>query len=264
MSTRTQNYTMSSTSTDGPKGCVDGAVQVLGQDGGAATVNATVLYRLDPTKATTVYRKLGRNYSASVVRPAARGCVRDTFTTYPVVNAATGAGNAVESDVGKCLKASLESQGIMIANFQLKQVSLDPNIASAVSLKVQAQQHFQQQLFDQATAEKQADIKRIAALATADSAEIIACGGKNATVTLSGHQSQVIIPNPSTQCTGAGLSPAFLQFTYIQALQALATSQGTNTLVLPFDKNLTPLISCPRARAAPPRAARGSSTPSTP
>ena len=224
MSTRTQNYTMSSSSTDGPKGSVDSAVQVLGQDGGAASVNATVLYRLDPSDATIVYRNLGRNYSSAVVRPAARGCVREVFTKYPVVIASTGAGNTVESDVGQCLKGRLVSQGVMVSDFQLKQVTLEPNLQRAVSTKVAAQQKFQQQLFDEATAQKQADIKRIAALATADSAEIIACGGKNATVKLNGHESQVIIPNPSTQCTGAGLSPAFLQFTYIQALQALALS----------------------------------------
>jgi regulator of protease activity HflC (stomatin/prohibitin superfamily) len=245
LSTRTQNYTMSSNSTDGPKGSVDSAVQVLGQDGGAASVNATVLYRLDPTKATTVYRNLGRNYSAAVVRPAARGCVRDTFTKYPVVIAATGAGNTVESDVGQCIKARLVSQGIMVSDFQLKQVTLDPQLQVQVTNKVKAQQLFQQQLFDEATAEKQADIKRIQALATSDSEQLIECGGKAATVTQNGKLVQTIIPNPPTACSGTHLSQAFLQFTYIQALQALAASGSNSTLVLPFDKNLTPLINLP-------------------
>src|SRR5579862_6026785 len=38
MSTRTQNYTMSSLASDGPKGSVDSAVTVLGKDGGTASV----------------------------------------------------------------------------------------------------------------------------------------------------------------------------------------------------------------------------------
>jgi hypothetical protein len=33
-----------------------------------------------------------------------------------------------------------------------------------------------------------------------------------------------------------------LQYTYIQALQQLAMSGNTATLVLPFDQNLTPLL----------------------
>src|SRR5204863_819824 len=65
MSTRTQNYTMSAAKTDGPPGSVDRAVTVLGKDGGAATVNATLLYRLARAKATDVYRNLGRNYVPS-------------------------------------------------------------------------------------------------------------------------------------------------------------------------------------------------------
>jgi regulator of protease activity HflC (stomatin/prohibitin superfamily) len=235
---------MSSIKTDGPKGAVDSAVSVLGQDGGAATVNATVLYRVDPDKATTVYRNLGTKYAAAVVKPVARGCVRLVFTRYPVANAATTSGNAVESDVGHCIKDKLVPQGLLLADFQLKQVTLDPKLQSAIAQKVAAQQLLQQQVFDLATAQKQADIKRIQALATADQEQLIACGGKTTTVTQDGKSSQLIVPNPDDQCSNK-LSPAFLQFTYIQALQTLAANKGTSTLVLPFDKNLTPLITLP-------------------
>jgi regulator of protease activity HflC (stomatin/prohibitin superfamily) len=244
LSTRTQNYTMSSSPGDGPKGAVDGAVSVLGQDGGAASVNATVLYRVDPSKATTVYRNLGTNYAAAVVKPAARSCVRLVFTRYPIVDAATGAGNTVQSDVGHCMKDKLVPQGLLLADFQLKQVTLDPKLRVAVAAKVAAQQLQQQQVFDTLTAQKQADIKRIQALATADQEQLIQCGGKSVTTTVDGKEVETIIPNPDNQCTDK-LSPAFLQFTYIQALQQLAASGGTSTLVLPFDKNLTPLITLP-------------------
>jgi regulator of protease activity HflC (stomatin/prohibitin superfamily) len=249
LSTRTQNYTMSSDKNDGPKGSVDGAVSVLGQDGGSATVNATVLYRVDPDKATMVFRNLGTNYAAAVVKPAARGCVRLVFTRYPVVNAATTSGNAVESDVGHCMKDKLVPQGLLLADFQLKQVTLDARLQRAVSDKVKAQQLLQQQIFDVATAQKQADIKRIQALATADQARLIQCGGKATASTQDGQTTQTIVPNADAQCTDK-LTPAFLQYTYIQALQALAANQGTSTLVLPFDKNLTPLITLPTASAS--------------
>ena len=137
------------------------------------------------------------------------------------------------------------SQGVLIADFQLKQVTLDPNISSAVSKKVQAQQIFQQQLFDEATAQKQADIKRISR------ARHGRLGGDHRLRRQELHGDPERPhragdhPEPVRSVHRRRLSPAFLQFTYIQALQALATSQGTNTLVLPFDKNLTPLIQVP-------------------
>jgi regulator of protease activity HflC (stomatin/prohibitin superfamily) len=254
LSTRLQNYTMSSDKNDGPKGAVDGAVSVLGQDGGSATVNATVLYRVDPAKATTVYRTLGTNYAAAVVKPAARGCVRLVFTRYPIVNAATTSGNAVESDVGHCMKDKLVQQGLLLADFQLKQITLDPQLRKQVAQKVAAQQLLQQQVFDLATAQKQADIKRIQALATADQARIIQCGGKSTMSTQNGQTVQEITPNADAQCLDK-LTPAFLQYTYIQALQALASNEGTSTLVLPFDKNLTPLITLPSGSGSTPTSA---------
>ena len=107
MSTRTQNYTMSSLKGEGAQKNADDSVAVLGRDGGSANVNATVLYRLDPTKATDVYRTLGRNYQTQIVRPSARNCIRIIFTHYDVVTAATSAWDKVEDDVSKCMKDKL-------------------------------------------------------------------------------------------------------------------------------------------------------------
>jgi regulator of protease activity HflC (stomatin/prohibitin superfamily) len=68
LSTRTQNYTMSSLK-EGAQKTSDDSVAVLGRDGGSANVNATVLYRLDPAKAGEVFRTLGANYPTQI-RPA--------------------------------------------------------------------------------------------------------------------------------------------------------------------------------------------------
>jgi regulator of protease activity HflC (stomatin/prohibitin superfamily) len=242
MSTRTQNYTMTSIATEGTKGNTDSAVSVLGQDGGAASVNATVLYRLDPTRATDVFRKLGTNYPTAIVRPDARGCIRFAFTHYGVVAAATSAWNKVENDVGHCMKDKLVPYGLLLADFQLREVTLDPKIAVAVNLKVAAQQTEEQQRFEQATALQQADITRIQALATADSQQILACGGVAQTIVRDDQQVSTVVPNPLTRCSQSQLTPAYLQFTYIQALKQLVSSPNNTTLILPFDKNLTPLL----------------------
>ena len=65
----------------------------------------------------------------------------------------------------------------MLQDFQLREVTLSPTLAIAVSAKVAAQQVEEQQQFELATAQQQADITRIQALATADSQQILACGG---------------------------------------------------------------------------------------
>jgi len=242
MSTRTQNYTMTSIATEGQKGKTDTAVSVLGADGGAATVNATVLYRLDPKKATDVYRNLGRSYSTAIVRPSARSCVRLVFTNFGVVAAATSAWNDVESSVGRCMKHKLSPQGLLLQDFQLREVTLASPLQAAVNSKVASQQNAEQQKFELATAEQAADITRIQALATADSQQILACGGKAATVSRDGIVAQTVIPNSLTNCSQSQLTPQYLQFTYIQALKSLVNSPNTSTVILPFDQNLTPLL----------------------
>jgi prohibitin 1 len=255
MSTRTQNYTMTSIASEGVRGgLTDGSVSVLGRDGGAANVNATVLYRLNPSKATDVFRDLGRGYASAIVRPSARSCVRLVFTHYNMVDAATAAWNQVETSVGQCMRQKLEPQGLVLQDFQLREVSLSTAVQNAVNLKVAAQQTEEQQKFDLATAEQQADITRIQALATADSQQILACGGQAATIARNGQQVSTVVPNPLTRCNQSQLTQAYLQFTYIQALKQLVNSPNNTTLVLPFDKNLTPLLNLNGT---------GSSTPST-
>jgi prohibitin 1 len=242
MTTRTQNYTMSSLKGEGAAKNSDDSVAVLGRDGGSANVNATVLYRLDPKKATDVYRTLGRNYQTQIVRPSARDCIRIVFTHYDVVTASTSAWDTVENDVTKCMKDKLGPRGLLLQDFQMREVTLASAIRNAVTLKVAAQQRQEQIKFDQATALQQADITRIQALATADSQQILACGGVATKILRDGSQVSTVVPNPLTKCNQAQLTPQYLQFTYIQALTQLATSPNNTTLVLPFDQNLTPLL----------------------
>jgi regulator of protease activity HflC (stomatin/prohibitin superfamily) len=245
MSTRTQNYTMSPSQGDGPAGSVDGPVVVLAKDGGAATVNATLLYRMDRRKATDVYRNLGRNYAAAVVRPTARSCIRLEFTKYPVTDAASTASGAIEDNVAACIKEKLESAGLLLQAFQLRGVALGDSVQTAVDAKVASQQKLQQQLFEVATAQKQAEIVRIQALATNEQARIAECGGQPGTTRVNGQMVETIVPNPQDQCVNSALSPEYLQFSYIQALNNLAKSGNASAVVLPFGQNVTPLITLP-------------------
>jgi hypothetical protein len=73
-----------------------------------------------------------------------------------------------------------------------------------------------------------------------------------------------VVPNPIDRCSQAQLTPAYLQFTYIQALKALVNSPNNSTIILPFDQALTPLINVPAGGSsnvvAPPDASVTSTT----
>ena len=124
----------------------------------------------------------------------------------------------------------------------MREVALASSIGKAVNAKVTAQQVEEQQEFEKATADQQADITRIQALATADSQQILACGGVAQKIVRGGKEVETVVPNPLTRCNQTQLTPAYLQFTYIQALKQLVSSPNNSTLILPFDQNLTPLL----------------------
>ena len=82
MSVRIQNYTMAAANIPG----TDKPVIVLGSDGASGTVDATVLYRLNPHRASDVYTNIGVNFGTVLVQPTARKCIRDNFANYPMVH----------------------------------------------------------------------------------------------------------------------------------------------------------------------------------
>src|SRR5947199_45929 len=83
---------------------------VLGNDGGSATVNATVLYRVGGARETDVYRNVGRNCGTSLARPTARGCGRSAFTQYIITAGASTASGAIQDSIAGCVKEKLGSE----------------------------------------------------------------------------------------------------------------------------------------------------------
>jgi regulator of protease activity HflC (stomatin/prohibitin superfamily) len=241
MSVRTQQYTMSAIPGEGSKN-VDDSVQVLGSDGAGAGVDATVLYRLDKGQARDVFEDVGTDYVVKIIRPSARNCIRSEFTDYAIVDAATTSWHKLEDDVAECMAGKMEPRGLVLDDFQLREVHLGDDVQSAIDAKVAAQQDSERQRFELTKAQQAADITRVDAIATADAQQILACGGETITVERDGKQVQVIAPKPIERCSQAQLTPAYLQFTYIQALKQLVNSPNNSTIILPFDQNLTPLI----------------------
>lgn len=242
VSTRTQNYTMSSARGEGARGDVDDSVPVLGADGGAAQVNATVLFSVDPKQATNLFRNVGSDYTLKLVRPGARSCVRSEFTKSDMVDAATSDWSKIEQRVADCMRSKIEPDGLILLDFQLREIALSEQLQNAVNAKVAAQQNSLQQRFELATAQQAADIARVNALATANSQQILACGGRVALEEREGKMVSVVLPNPVSECSQAQLTPQYLQYSYIQALKGLADSPNNTFIILPFDQALTPLL----------------------
>jgi regulator of protease activity HflC (stomatin/prohibitin superfamily) len=248
MSVRTQNYTMTAADVPG----TDDPVVVLGKDGASGAVDATLLYRLEPDRATDVYREVGTDFSGKLVQPTARSCIRSVFAGYDMVSAATVALPEVSEGITRCIADQIEPVGISVVDFQLRDVTLGADVQAAIDAKVSAQQKAESQQFEVATAERQADIARIKAGARADAAEILACGGTVETVERDGTTVDVVVPNPAESCTAPQLTSEMLQYDYIQALREIINSPNNSTIVVPEGQDLGPVLGLDPATQTPP------------
>jgi prohibitin 1 len=243
ISTRTTAYTMAATTAPGDRGGADDSVAVLGADGASGRIDSTVLLRVESDQATDVYVNIGADYITTLIRPSARACIRSVFTEVTMVEAATTGWQPIEDDVTECMQGKLEDRGIVLEDFQLREVRLEDTLQKAVTEKTAAEQRVERQRFERSIAEIEAEITRVDAKATADSQQILACGGEATQAEDDRGTSRTVVePNAVEACSQAQLTPAYLQWSYIQALQSLVDSPNNSTVILPFDENLTPLL----------------------
>ena len=195
MSVQTQNYTMTAANQKG----TDPAVQVLGSDGASGTVDATVLYRLDPHQATNVYVNIGQQFSSKLVQPASISCIKSYFADYTMVDAATTKSKQVSAGIADCIRKSIEPQGVELQQFQLRQVVLTSQVQNAVNADVAAQQNAVSQIYQIQVARAKAQIVAITASGANDAQQIVACGDTSKTVNDNGLPTVKITPNPPTR-----------------------------------------------------------------
>lgn len=243
LSIRTEEYTMSISANEGAQQG-DDSVEVKGRDGATGYVDATILYRLDPAEAGSVYRSLGTNYIQKLIRPSSRTCIRDAYASVPMVEAATTARAGVADAITTCIRARIEPRGFVLEDFQLRNVKVDEAVQKAIDLKVAAQQEAQRKIFELEATATEAEKRRIEAKGIADAEQIIRCGAVIVEKERDGTTIEVAEAKSGESCEER-LTPAYLQYQYIQALRELVDAPNNSTIVIPFDSNLTPLLNLP-------------------
>lgn len=220
MNLRTQTYTMSHTQGEGAK-TADDSITVNSKDGAPLQVDATIVYHLEKSKASAVYREIGTSYT-EILRSTARTAIRGNFGNYDAVPAATVQRREVSAAIESELQKSLGVRGVFVEAFQLRNVALPQGLLDSVSEKLKAQQDAEKQSFVLEQTKKQAEIRVAEAEGLAKAQGII-------------------------QST---LTKEYLQHEYIDTLKQTINSPNNTTVILPFDQNLTPMLPIGGGKAA--------------
>lgn len=187
---------------------------VPSQEGLLVTLDTSLLYRLDATKADQVYRTIGPDYLNVVVVPNLRSAIRAVTAANSANALYTGQREMVAQKIAEDLKRELEPRGVVVESVLLRDVQLPPMVRQSIEAKQQAEQEALRMSFVLQREKQEAERKRIEAGGISDFQKIVA----------------------------QGISQQLLTWKGIEATEKLASSNNAKVVVIGSGSNGLPLI----------------------
>lgn len=187
---------------------------VPSNEGLIITLDTSLLFRLDPAKASDVYRSLGPQYGELVVEPNLRSAIREATASHSANALYSSERERVAQQITEQLGRELNKRGVIVENILLRDIQLPAALKSSIETKQQAEQESLAMSFRLQKEKQEAERKRIEAAGIRDFQQIVA----------------------------QGISPQLLEWKGIEATETLAKSSNTKVVVIGNPKNGLPLI----------------------
>jgi regulator of protease activity HflC (stomatin/prohibitin superfamily) len=213
-SIQTQNYTMSAKSNEGQvEG--DDAIRVLSSDGLEVTIDLSVLYKVNPSKAPYIMQNIGPDYENKIVRPEARTSIRDNAVNYVAVDLYSVKRGEFQAKITKTLNDVFVKNGLELQQILVRNITLPATVRASIESKIQAEQESQKMQFVLQKERQEADRKRVEAQGIADYQKILS----------------------------TGLSDKQLQYEAIKAQKEIALSSNAKVIIIGNSKGSPVLLS---------------------
>ena len=218
-----QTYTMSGVVLEGQvQG--DDSIRARTKDGQEVILDASVIYQIDPAKVVQLHIDWQERYENGVVRPEARGIIRDAVSQYGVEEVVSTKRAEMVQIIAEELGASLAQNHLILLDFVLRDIHFSEAYAQAVEQKQIAEQQAQQARLTVEQKKQEAEQARQVAQGQADAAVIAAQGAAEAQIIQAQAQAE------ANELIGQSLqdNPEILQYQYI-----LKLAPGVQTIFLP-------------------------------
>lgn len=218
-----QSYTMSAATQEGQvQG--DDSIRARTKDGQEVILDASVIYRIDPAKVVQLHIVWQNNYENGVIRPEARGIIRDAASQYGVEEVVSTKRIEMVQYITTELKKTLADNNLELVDFILRDIHFSDEYAAAVETKQIAEQQAQQAKFVVEQKKQEAEQARQIAQGQADAAVIAAQGAAQAQLIQAEAQAK------ANELIGQSLqaNPEILQYQYI-----LKLAPGVQTIFIP-------------------------------
>lgn len=171
-----QTYTMSIAPEEGQvRG--DDSVAARTRDGQEVLIDASVIFAIVPERVIDVHIGWQSRYASELVRPQARGIIRDVASQYGVEEIVSLRRQELIDGIRERLQTKLEENGLVLIDFVLRNITFSPEYAASVEQKQIAEQQAQQAALVVEQRRQEAEQARQVAKGQAD-AEVIAARGR--------------------------------------------------------------------------------------
>lgn len=167
MDVRTQEYTMSVAPGEGAI-YSDDSMTAPTADGQTVTVDSTVLFHPDRTKAAELFQSVGPDYVQKIVRTVSRSQIRAVIANYSAIDVYAVKREEAEQKINEVMKALFAEKDIVLERVLLRHIAFSPQYAQAIEEKQVAEQKIQKAEFQRLEAEKLKEKKIIEAQAEAE------------------------------------------------------------------------------------------------
>lgn len=176
-----QTYTMSIAAGEGQvQG--DDSVAARTADGQEVLLDASVIYAVDPNEVVQVHVDWQSRYIIELVRPLARGIIRDAVSQFGVEEVYSTQRAEMTQQITEEMTRKLDENGLILVEFILRNITFSPEYAASVEQKQIAEQQAQQAAFVVEQRRQEAEQARQVAQGRADAAVIEAQGAADARI----------------------------------------------------------------------------------
>jgi len=176
-----QTYTMSIAAEEGQI-AGDDSVEARTSDGQVVRIDASIIFAIDPDKVVDVHIKWQDQYVNNLVRPQARGVIRDAVSQFGIEEVYSTKRMELVEQMNTAMADTLEEGGLILVDFVLRNITFSEEYAASVEQKQIAEQQAQQAAFVVEQRKQEAQQAREVAQGEADSAVFRAEGQAEAVV----------------------------------------------------------------------------------
>ena len=190
------------------------SASVPSSEGLVMNLDTSLIYHVDPSKASDVYQKIGPDYEQVLIEPNLRAAIREATASHSANALYTGEREMVAKQIYDELAGLLGKRGFIMESILLRDIQLPATLKTSIESKQQAEQEALAMNFRLQKETQEAQRKRIEAAGIRDFQQIVA----------------------------QGISPALLEWKGIEATENLAKSSNAKIVVIGNSKNGLPLI----------------------